>query len=504
MVPRFAKAGRSFKAVALYLMHDTEHAQTSERVAWTHTLNLAHDHIPSAVDEMLTTFQNAAVLKSEQGAKASKAIDKPVKHFSLNWHPSEKPERAEMIAAAESFLQHMGWQEHQALIIAHEDKEHRHVHLVVNAVHPETGRKLDDAFEHRRAQAWALGYEQERGKIFCADRERPAPEREESIPRPAWVAIEDHSKAAAKTEVERSPFDGSYLAQQDNRPALARHEWELLKESQREQRLEFFADGKAQYRALNRAIYLDVREECRADWGEYYAAKRAGMDHGSLAEIRAGLVARQKTMMEERFGEASTDLRAQRDDIYRNLLEAQKLERADLSRRQEQGTLSHDLLDRVYPSAERSGADTGKSNPVRDENAAHLDRFGIRRGRPAPAPVNQFAREHQSGSGGRSHPMPERGPTRVAKQSERGASREPATALAGGLLSLIGSLGESLSGGHTKASAPQRRDALERFDIRRGRPPPDDRMEKAQLQQREQDAELYWKKRREPDLSRSG
>ena len=57
----------------------------------------------------------------------------------------------------------MKWQEHQALLVAHEDK-HPHVHVMLNVVHPETGLRLDDNFERRRAQAWALDYEREQGR----------------------------------------------------------------------------------------------------------------------------------------------------------------------------------------------------------------------------------------------------------------------------------------------------------------------------------------------------
>ena len=39
MVPRVAKAGRSFKGAALYYLHDKQ-AQTRDRVAFTETVNL--------------------------------------------------------------------------------------------------------------------------------------------------------------------------------------------------------------------------------------------------------------------------------------------------------------------------------------------------------------------------------------------------------------------------------------------------------------------------------
>src|SRR5262245_49091564 len=106
MVPKFAKPGKSFKGVMLYLMHDPDHATTSERVAWAHTLNLAHDDIEGAMQEMHTTALNAGVLKAEHGVGGRK-VERPVKHFSLNWHPSERPDREEIIETAKSFLGHM-------------------------------------------------------------------------------------------------------------------------------------------------------------------------------------------------------------------------------------------------------------------------------------------------------------------------------------------------------------------------------------------------------------
>ena len=143
---------------------------------------------------MHTTALNAGVLKVEQGIGGSK-VERPVKHFSLNWHPSERPDQEEMLGAVQSFLKHMGWEEHQAILIAHTDKPYRHVHVVLNAIHPETGLKLDDGFERRRAQAWALAYEQEHGRIFCEQRSsrRPSGRR----PNPARPGSQTMSTVSA-------------------------------------------------------------------------------------------------------------------------------------------------------------------------------------------------------------------------------------------------------------------------------------------------------------------
>ena len=459
MIVKFAKPGKSFKGVMQYLAHDPDHAETSNRVAWSHTLNLAHDDVEAATAEMWTTALNADVLKADHGIGGRK-VEKPVRHVSLNWHPSETPDQEAMIGAAQSFLKHMGWDEHQAVLIAHDDKAYRHVHLVVNAIHPETGRKLDDGFERRRAQAWALSYEQEQGKIFCEQRLKPVAEREESPPRPSWMQIRD-------TALEH--YGDDYLSRHENRLVLERQEWKLLKELQKAERIEFFDNGKEIYRAINRTIYRQVREEFRPEWASYYAARREGVDAETLGELRAELIGRQRDVLEERRGEAIAEQRDLRDVTYRDLLDRQKDERADLADRQELGLRSHDLLDRAYPSGP-----TGEiPKDVTHEGVADntLDRFGVKRGREHDN-VGDVQREEIVAQG--------------SDEAERSPLRDPVSGIAGGLLSILGQLGESMTGGASKPTpkvAPEP-DALERFKVQRGQPPPGDANERA-AQERE-------------------
>jgi hypothetical protein len=42
VIVKIHSSGGSFKGLAQYLTHDP-HAKTAERVAWTHTINCAHD-----------------------------------------------------------------------------------------------------------------------------------------------------------------------------------------------------------------------------------------------------------------------------------------------------------------------------------------------------------------------------------------------------------------------------------------------------------------------------
>src|ERR1700690_529868 len=110
MIVRILSSGSSFQGLSAYLTHDAE-AETKERVSWTHTHNLANDHVPSAVDEMLWTARNAELLKQEAGIRAGgRATENQVKHLSLNWAPEETPSREHMMETAQDFLRHMNWE----------------------------------------------------------------------------------------------------------------------------------------------------------------------------------------------------------------------------------------------------------------------------------------------------------------------------------------------------------------------------------------------------------
>ena len=59
-------------------------------------------------------------------------------HYELAWPPGERPSRAEWIDSALYTLNQLGFNEHQYVLVAHEDKKHFHIHVMVNRVHPET------------------------------------------------------------------------------------------------------------------------------------------------------------------------------------------------------------------------------------------------------------------------------------------------------------------------------------------------------------------------------
>lgn len=384
MIPKFGvKDGASFKGLALYLTHDAGHARTDNRVAWTHTLNLAHDHIPSAVNEMFRTYDDAELLKAELGVKVGTRVARPVKHVSLNWHRSEAPDKAEMIRAAESFLERMGWQDQQCILVCHTDRPHPHVHLAISAIDPATGRKIDDAFERSRAQNWALAYEQAQGKVLCPQRLVAPAERKAAPPRPVWLMLERAMQAELRAETAR-------LAEapdvRDTRLEVERLEWQVLKELQKEERLAFMADGRAAYRAARDDVYRAVRREFRQEWSAYHQLRRDGADRETLAHLKADLVARQNEALDARREAACALLRQERDIAYRVLLDAQKEMRSHLLDRQGKDLRSTELLHGLAEDR-RSEGNQALASTV-----------------PAPLPANGNRPEPWSG-GWKIHPL---------------------------------------------------------------------------------------------------
>ena len=91
-------------------------------------------------------------------------------HYSLNWAPDERPDRQEMSQAVTESLEVLGLEKHQALVVAHNDTPHRHVHVVVIRVDPETGKAASLDRNHVHLSRWAQEYEAVRGVVRCLRR----------------------------------------------------------------------------------------------------------------------------------------------------------------------------------------------------------------------------------------------------------------------------------------------------------------------------------------------
>lgn len=170
MVPRVAAKGRSFKGAGLYYLHDKK-ADTSARVAFTLTENLPTEDPELALRFMAYTAMRQDQLKAaNDGARTGRKLTKPVYTYSLSWAPDEAPTQAEMIEAGRETLKVLGLDAHEVLMVAHNDEPHPHLHLIVNRVHPETGRAATLSKDHLELSKWAEEYERQQGQIRCEQR----------------------------------------------------------------------------------------------------------------------------------------------------------------------------------------------------------------------------------------------------------------------------------------------------------------------------------------------
>ena len=341
MIVIISVSGRSFKGLSLYLTHDAN-AQTNVRVSWTHTHNLANDDILCAVNEMYLTAENAELLKQQAGVRAGgRKSENPVKHISLNWDPADNPSQKHMIETAEHFLKSMGWEEHQAIFVAHHDKPHKHVHLIINATHPETGRHLNEGWEKNRVQSWAAEYEHAQDCIRCPQRLQARNTREKAMPRNMWVAFQQNEKSFLHGE--------EFLRKSSEKELVGigyirNSEWQILKDIQRTEREQFFADGKKQFSELRNSIYRTVHEEFRERWNDYYQARRAGSNSDSLREFKQRIVADEKAVLDPRRDAACKELRANRDTQYRDIRDIQRGQRQTLRWHQQLGLDTSDFF----------------------------------------------------------------------------------------------------------------------------------------------------------------
>ena len=75
-----------------------------------------------------------------------------------------------MLTAAHQVLTMLNMQDHQAVIVEHTDTAHPHVHILVNMIHPETGRSVSLSKDEYKLDRWCDTYELRMGAIRSPDR----------------------------------------------------------------------------------------------------------------------------------------------------------------------------------------------------------------------------------------------------------------------------------------------------------------------------------------------
>lgn len=178
MNPCVTTGGRSFHGSYLYYMHDKD-SESRDRVAWTHTVNMLTRDPDLAWKVMAYTAKSQDRLKEASGqVSTGRKCEKPVMAYSLSWHPEQDPDKDHMLETALDSLKVLGLSEHECMIVAHRDTPHRHVHVIVNRIHPITGLVASNSHSYRKLSSFALEYAREHGLEYSPQREENAKKRE--------------------------------------------------------------------------------------------------------------------------------------------------------------------------------------------------------------------------------------------------------------------------------------------------------------------------------------
>jgi len=370
--------GKSFKGAALYFLHDKREVGekerlTEERVAWTDGFNTMHADPERIIREMQATALNQSWLRHQAGhTKGGRPTTESVMAISLSWHPEQQPDAIHMREAAKDFLTRMGWDGHQALLVAHSDTQHRHVHIILNTIHPENGITLDRNWSKLRAGEWRMEYERQHGQIYTKAHGQDGPQA--NLTYGEWQAWQDLQKDGR--------IDPEHAA------ALTSAEWRTLKQNQRAERLQFFKESGQARRELKRAIRDEVKAEFAPAWNAYTKHRderqqqahaydretrralrhyrRHGPLHGidaphqikqrqrayhqrmrdDLTQQRADIHAAMKDRAAALLEPALSRLGKDRAETYQHLLKHQRDAKANLTHDQAQGIRRPDLLER--------------------------------------------------------------------------------------------------------------------------------------------------------------
>lgn len=88
--------------------------------------------------------------------------EKPIAHISLNPHPDDKLNDAELMNIAQEYMEKIGYGNQPYVVFKHSDISREHLHIVTLNV-DERGRKLSDRYIHRRSKRATDALEQKYG-----------------------------------------------------------------------------------------------------------------------------------------------------------------------------------------------------------------------------------------------------------------------------------------------------------------------------------------------------
>ena len=112
-----------------------------------------------------------ALLSFENYLLANRNTEKPVLHISLSPAPEDRLTDGRLAELAERYMQKMGYGNQPYITYKHADTHNTHIHIVSVCV-DEQGKKISDAYEHRRSMTACRELEADFGLRNGSDAER--------------------------------------------------------------------------------------------------------------------------------------------------------------------------------------------------------------------------------------------------------------------------------------------------------------------------------------------
>ena len=200
----------SFFPLAAYLAAGTD-GRHPERVDWITGRHIAsHDlHVAPAIMEA-TAYQSART-------------ERPCYHVVVSFDVDDRPTRAEMEEVGDRVLERLGLADHQAVIVAHNDRPHAHIHLMVNRVHPETGLAWERWGDHQLIEAALRDAERALGMREVPGRLARVLDQERSVPAARETSLTWGERRRAERTGEIPLLDRARAALTDCRAATSWH-----------------------------------------------------------------------------------------------------------------------------------------------------------------------------------------------------------------------------------------------------------------------------------------
>lgn len=285
---RPAGRGHSFKSLAAYLLDPKE--GEAHRVLWSAVENLGTDNGHMAARVMAATSKNADAIRANAGGSRAgrKSEHGDVYHLVMSWAEDETPTPEHQQDAARALLRQIGMERAQVLMAAHDDNGKPHVHLMVNLVDPETGKRFSLSNDQRAMSDWALAYEKAHGGVRCQQRadnaeRRAKGENTKDAASLSRAAYEEMQATARTTWAERrAKRDEVFQRQAQERTALrAAHDAEWKAHRAASDRV--FRAAHSAAKAADKAAHKPV-------WRQVFAAQRSetgrAVDAVNAAEAR--------------------------------------------------------------------------------------------------------------------------------------------------------------------------------------------------------------------------